>query len=219
MLNADTDTRRLTSAGILVQIQVYVDRMKQVFSIGVTGHRPNRLPEAARARIQDQIRGLLDIVTALSVRWLRRPILISALAEGSDRMVAEAALERGIQLAAVLPFQATEYAHDFSDEASQTQFRALLESAVSVKTVPNSGQDRESAYEAAGIMMLDVADVLIAVWDGGPAAGRGGTGEIVEHARRRGLPVLVVDATAATPPRLLSGTGSIEQAVAEAMNR
>jgi hypothetical protein len=48
------------------------------------------------------------------------------------------------------------------------------------------------SYLHAGLTMLDGVERLIAVWDGGPARGRGGTAEIVEHARRRGLAVDVM---------------------------
>ncbi len=40
--------------------------------------------------------------------------------------------------------------------------------------------------------MLDQAEGLIAVWDGAPARGRGGTAEIVEHARRRHMTVHII---------------------------
>ena len=49
------------------------------------------------------------------------------------------------------------------------------------------------SYETAGLTMLAQSDILVAVWDGKPADGRGGTGEIVDEAARRGVPVVVVD--------------------------
>jgi hypothetical protein len=39
---------------------------------------------------------------------------------------------------------------------------------------------------------VDRSDVLLAVWDGRPARGFGGTGDVVAYARRRGVPVEVV---------------------------
>jgi hypothetical protein len=195
----------------------YIFAMRD-FTIAVTGHRPNRLPAPARDTVRRQIGGLLDELMALSKAHARRPLLVCALAEGADRMAAQAALERGIAFEAVLPFPAAEYAKDFPDRTSQSQFRDLMAAAERVTALPGDGSDRESAYEAAGLAMLDGADILIAIWDGQPAAGRGGTVQILERADRRGMPVLVVDATAAEPPRLLSG-GSIVQAAAEAIAR
>ena len=50
-----------------------------------------------------------------------------------------------------------------------------------------------AAFEAAGLTTLAQSDILVAVWDGKPADGRGGTGQIVEEAARRGAPIIVVD--------------------------
>jgi hypothetical protein len=36
--------------------------------------------------------------------------------------------------------------------------------------------------------------VLIALWDGQPSRGKGGTAEIVAYARQRGIPVVWIDA-------------------------
>jgi len=52
-------------------------------------------------------------------------------------------------------------------------------------------------YQAASLFvsrlyMLDHCDRLIAVWDGLPARGPGGAGQIVEQARRQSIPVIWV---------------------------
>jgi hypothetical protein len=51
---------------------------------------------------------------------------------------------------------------------------------------------REAAYEQAGRRVVEASDVLLALWDGAPSRGQGGTAEIVEHARERGVRVEVV---------------------------
>ena len=48
---------------------------------------------------------------------------------------------------------------------------------------------REEAYLAAGLGVLDRSDALLALWDGEPARGRGGTAEVVAEARARALPL------------------------------
>jgi hypothetical protein len=40
--------------------------------------------------------------------------------------------------------------------------------------------------------MLDLADELVAVWDGLPARGHGGTADVVAVALDRGIPVTVI---------------------------
>jgi hypothetical protein len=57
---------------------------------------------------------------------------------------------------------------------------------------------RELAYLAAGVRVVELADVLFAVWDGKPARGTGGTAEIVERAMAIDTPVLQVDTSDAT---------------------
>ena len=48
------------------------------------------------------------------------------------------------------------------------------------------------AYEAVGRAVLNQSDLLLAVWDGEPEQGRGGTGAVVEEALQRGIPVVWV---------------------------
>jgi hypothetical protein len=55
-----------------------------------------------------------------------------------------------------------------------------------------SGATREEAYERAGHEVVARCDVLIALWDGAPPRGRGGTAAIVEHARALGRRVEVI---------------------------
>ena len=46
-----------------------------------------------------------------------------------------------------------------------------------------AADSRTEAYEQAGRYIVEHSDVLLAVWDGLPARGRGGTAEIVAWAR------------------------------------
>jgi hypothetical protein len=50
----------------------------------------------------------------------------------------------------------------------------------------------EEAYYAAGRYIVDHADRLIAVWDGDPPRGLGGTADVVDYARLIGVPVTVL---------------------------
>jgi hypothetical protein len=62
----------------------------------------------------------------------------------------------------------------------------------SLVTVLPAGGSREAAYAQVGHYVVDRSDVLVAVWDGLPARGPGGTAEIVAHARDRGVPLFLV---------------------------
>ena len=155
--------------------------------IGVTGHR--FLAEVAKLRE--------SIERALHLIEQRYPgcrlAAVSPLAEGADRLVAHAVLERGGSLIVPLPLPAEDYLTDFTAKASQAEFRALLALAAEVIELPAT-PTRNEAYEQVGLWVLDHSDALIAVYDGKPAQGRGGTAEIAALAIERGLPVLHIKA-------------------------
>lgn len=48
------------------------------------------------------------------------------------------------------------------------------------------------AYLAASEYVLGRVDAMLAVWDGQPADGRGGTGDVVQRAQALGIPATVV---------------------------
>jgi len=170
------------------------------YSVGIVGHRSDRIadPGQVRARIVEILLALEEALDKSAVSGFypagRQPLrLVSALAEGADRIAAMAAVEAGIELDIVLPFVPTEYRKDFTDEASRKQFDELLDKSARVLILDGNGAERQRAYEAAGMTMLDNCDLLIAVWDGGPGRGRGGTREVIEEAARRTIPVVVID--------------------------
>jgi len=156
--------------------------------IGVTGHRV--LAEAPR--ILAGVEAALDRIEAAFPG--RAPVVVSALAEGADRLVAEAVLRRpGARLVAVLPMPAWDLEADFATAESRAEFAALLARAAEVVEVP-ARSTREEAYAAANEWLLDNVDVLVAVWDGAGAQGQGGTAEVVARARARHLPLAWIHA-------------------------
>lgn len=136
--------------------------------------------------------------------WLR---FLSPLARGSDRLAADVAVSLGYDLFVPMPFARGEYEKDFagaqnpsepalSAAADQAEFAALLSRAGdNVLSLDGARVEQDRAYEAVGRFVVRHSDVLIAVWDGGPSGGRGGTAEIVDYAAQRGVPVLWIHAT------------------------
>ncbi|HEY4123394.1 MAG TPA: DUF4231 domain-containing protein [Rhizomicrobium sp.] len=187
-----------------------------VLRFGISGHRT--LGEADAARVHDSLASLFgaarDELQQLSAKHrelfrgdgaiLR---LISPLAEGSDRVAAEAALAKGFALECPLPFARDLYEADFQTEASRKAFHSLLARASNVFELEETrGTDDNRAYEAAGLMTLRQCDILIAVWNGKPAVGRGGTAEIVAHAIDSNIPIVWVHSEKAAPAKLLRPT-------------
>ncbi len=156
--------------------------------VGVTGHRT--VPDDPR--LAERVADTLARIRELAQDHGDGPVhftVVSALAEGADRLVAQTVLrEPGGRLHAVLPLARAEYLTDFAGAASHDAFLALLDAAHRVSILPPFAS-RETAYEAGGRRVVQEADALIALWDGMPARGRGGTAEIVALARRCGLPL------------------------------
>lgn len=169
--------------------------------VAVTGHRPNRLHIGI-----DEVRRQIGWVLAALRTGARgqHRLAISALAEGADRIFAEEALARGWRLEVILPFKSADYETTFGDPATTPSYRVLLNRATSVTELPGTLADTKAAYEAVGHASVADADLLVTVWDGKPAAGRGGTLEIVDHAIARGVPVIWIDAARIRVPRLIT---------------
>jgi hypothetical protein len=164
-------------------------RIPFTFRIGVTGHRKLADPEALRVLIGEAVRRLKETVPVAPGAGLT-PVVVSALAEGADRLVAHEVLADGdARLEVALPLPAEEYAKDFKTEASKEEFRCLLAQAADPPWQAPDDLDRDVAYERAGRYVVDRCDVLIALWDGEKSRGRGGTAEIVGYAQERGVPI------------------------------
>ncbi len=165
--------------------------------IGIVGHR--RLEQVEKVG-----RDLREALDRIRETWEGRPlVLVSSLAEGADRLFVEVGQCDPLHgtLEAILPLPREEYRRDFVDPGSMREFDRLLESARTVLLAPGveslglgAPGDRELAYALAGRAVVDVSDVMVAVWDGQPARGTGGTAETVLLARSRGLPLAWVHA-------------------------
>ena len=157
-------------------------------TIGVTG--PRVLDDEARLarQVEDALSQIQDRVSDALPSKVRFRVL-SPLAEGADRLVAKIVLTRSdAQLDVVLPLPEADYMRDFELPASKAEFEGLLSRARRIERI-GAKPSREEAYEAAGRHVVDHCDALIALWDGTPASGRGGTAEIVQYARDRGCPL------------------------------
>ncbi len=62
----------------------------------------------------------------------------------------------------------------------------LAAEAAEVIVMPFGTAGRE-VCEAANDLLLERAEVLVTVWDGQPSTGKGGKGDMVEHARAAGV--------------------------------
>jgi hypothetical protein len=163
------------------------------FVIGVTGHRKFDNQVALTGAIKSS----LDIIREMAPLSPGTPgslVILSPLAEGADRLVVHEALRiPGTVLEVALPMERVDYMRDFETDESKREFEELLMQAISIKTLPATGS-RVHAYEQVGRYVVDRCDVLIAIWDGKPSTGRGGTQEIVQYARDNHRPLVWIHA-------------------------
>ena len=113
---------------------------------------------------------------------------VTCLARGADQLFARVILDAGGSIEVVLP--ESDYRTKIKSE-NVDRYDALLSEAESVHVMPFDTARRE-AYMAASEYLLSTVDEVIAVWDGGPSGGLGGTADVVAAARQRGLTVHVV---------------------------
>jgi len=159
--------------------------LPQFHVVGFTGHR--LVPD--RPRIDAAIRTALgELQRATTGEW----IALSSAAAGGDSLFAQAAIELGLAWHAVLPLPPAEFKKDFSAE-DWHRAESLLAEAEVVR-VTAEAEVRDDAYLDCGMETVNGCDVLLAVWDGAPARGKGGTADVIAYARELGRPLIVIDA-------------------------
>ena len=196
------------------------------FRVGVTGARvlPEDADNVARIRadvgtvleqIATAIRALATSPEATAGYQQAKPALrlVSPLAEGADRLVAEIGLATGFALEVLLPFAQPQYEHDFLERPGSVEvFRALLAKAGPrvLELDGGRGEQEAASYGAAGRLVVRNCDLLIALWDGRPGKGPGGTADTVHFAAHAGVPVWWVSlASPAVPPHLIEQPGQL----------
>jgi len=154
--------------------------------VGFSGHRLLTDPAATAAAIRAALDSLRREVPG---EW----IALSSVAEGGDQLFVEQVRGIGLSWHAILPLPRAEFAKDFSTEEWKT-VEELLPKAEEVRIITENGA-REDAYLDCGMETVNGADVLLAVWDGQSARGKGGTADVVDYAMSIGKPVVIIDSS------------------------
>lgn len=146
--------------------------------VGITGHQELENADWVRQEI-------------LRVLYVQTPPLvgITSLAVGADQIFAQAVLDCGGDLQVIIPMEG--YSQSL-DADGLKEYEQLIAQASSVQLLPEAVSEEES-YFAAGKRIVELSDVLIAVWDGKPAAGLGGTGDVVKYAKLQGAHYLHIN--------------------------
>jgi hypothetical protein len=113
---------------------------------------------------------------------------LSSLAAGGDLLFAEACFELDIPLRVLLPMPPAQFSEDF-EAATWKRAENALERAVSFEVV-GGGLSRPHCYYECGLETILQSGLLIVLWNGLPAQGIGGTGEMAECCKNLGTPVI-----------------------------
>jgi hypothetical protein len=185
-----------------------------VLAVGVTGHRAEVLPDASVPILRDRIRDALERIEAAGRDLLDqngecfgalppRLRFVSPIADGADQIAAEQALELGWELQAILPFEREAYRASLANHGARERFDALIGRATCLLELPGDPDHGLDAYVMTGRATVAHCDVLIAIWDGLPPRGRGGTGEVVQLALTRGTAIVHVPLATDDESRIL----------------
>jgi hypothetical protein len=160
-----------------------------MLTIAITGHRSLHQKD----KVCEALRQILTYYQAQEAEIE----VLSALAVGADTLFAQEARRLGLPLRVLLPFAQAEYEKDFIKSGNLTELHLLLNAATEVQTVsatPTNEAERDAAYLACGQRLVQEANVLVAVWDGLPARGVGGTGAVVAYAQEQGKEIQYIKA-------------------------
>ena len=171
--------------------------------VGVTGHRdllPAEIPQI-RARVREFLGSLREAYPD------RLVVVMSPLAEGADRLVAEEAITLRMPLTVPLPMPKDLYVRDFATPQSRADFERLCGAAVDVFELPitpgntaasihDSAKNRARQYAQAGVFLCAHCHVLLALWDGKESDQLGGTSQVVRFHHDDVMPGYTPRATA-----------------------
>ncbi|TDJ44911.1 MAG: hypothetical protein E2O50_02465 [Gammaproteobacteria bacterium] len=174
--------------------------------VGITGHRDllsSELP-LLHKKVREFFEGLRKQFPALPLQ------LISPLAEGADRLVAQEARALRIPLIVPLPMPRQIYIEDFANAESIAEFDDLckdaeilelpLRSDVTAEMLRTSQEVRDQRYAELGVFVCAHSHILLAIWDGKAGEKLGGTAHVVKFHQTDIMPGLTAESE---KPRLI----------------
>jgi len=151
--------------------------------VAITGHRDPipELRDSISRKIKDELSHLLGDYPDTPI-WV-----LSALAEGADRLAAQAALDLRhefpdrVRLVCPLPLIPAEYGNDWADNMqAQQEFESLLAQSDEWFVLPCSSE-KPDCYAHLGHYLARVSHILLACWDGVNLYKAGGTDRVIDE--------------------------------------
>jgi SMODS and SLOG-associating 2TM effector domain 1 len=150
--------------------------------VGFSGHRQLADPASV-------MRGITTILGELRRDAPGEWIALSSAAAGADLLFIRTILDLKLGWEALLPLPLLDFERDFPPD-EWLEVKALLARAEHLEIAAEPGS-REEAYLSGGFEIVNRCDVLLVVWDGQPARGKGGTADVVAYARAMGRPIVI----------------------------
>ncbi len=160
--------------------------------VGVAGHRDlvaAQVP-AIRAAVENLLRELQGAHPDVRLK------LLCPMAEGADLLVADVALDLGVDVLALLTFPRDVCRAELSTDEARAVFDRVCARGelLAVPTPPDAaiadfsrpGAVRDQQFQRAGLIVAQYSTLLIAIWDGLPTSHPAGTARVVDF-RRRGV--------------------------------
>ncbi len=161
-------------------------------AVGFTGHR--KLADETKCR---------GAIRKILLEWIEKvPGVVygvTSAAAGGDLLFAETCIELNLPIRIFLPVPKEQFREDF-DDPSWDRAEAIFKKALSVE-VTGAGEKLTERYYECGIETVQESQLLLALWDGEPSQGLGGTADMVHFAKEQGRPVIWIH----------SATGAVQQ--------
>jgi len=160
-----------------------------LWTVGLSGHRELPDESMARAAVREELASLKQAASDQHAQLTA----VSSLALGADLLFAEECLAAGLPWKCLLPFALEEFRKDGFSEVDWARAERCLSHAYRVEItspgLPADDAARKLAYLDCGHRTVEAADVMLLLWNGEPAAGIGGTGDLWEYTRTLNKPV------------------------------
>lgn len=200
--------------------QYYTTRVPCAFTVSVTGHGDIAETEALQIKTEQVLKQIADTCIVLNDKVKLR--LNTALSAGADQIAARAILSANEKteqqrwaLQVIVPFERQSYCEHLAVGLPETHppiaqsFEDLIEQADTVFELadlevipPVQEPDIEEArtqywqsqrYRTLGNLLAKQADLILAIWDGRPAGGPGGTADVVALALAQDKSIIRID--------------------------
>jgi uncharacterized membrane protein YfcA len=189
-----------------------VSQLPLVVTVGFAGHRAIEDPAGADALLSRAFAVVGEALAALPSQPLdageealgqaydgeQRARLLTGAAPGADRLaIAQWRKGRYGEIHALFPFRDPATSTPLTDDPEHATVEDRVEdlsifAASSGIDAVALGIERNRAHSEIGRWIVRHCDLLVALWNGAPAQGLGGTGDTVRRALERGLPVVWV---------------------------